>query len=133
MNQHYQLSYHRIASSAPLNTWVGFVIILVLFLLLGWQAHQPLSTILIIEALVGAIVGLLITYLGRHLALPAFQTEKPFWTVGLRIGLLLFPALLLWPRNTLAIPQYLLVALGLSILVVGSAYIALTYYYPQRR
>jgi hypothetical protein len=133
LNQHNQLSNHRITPSAPLNSWLGFAIVLLLFLLLGWQAHQPLSTILIIEVFVGAMVGLFITYLGRQLALPAFQREKPFWTVGLRIGLLLFPALLLWPRNTLATPQYLLVALGLSILVIGSAYISLSYYYPQRR
>jgi hypothetical protein len=61
LNQPYQLSYHPIAPSTPLNTWSGFAIILGLFLFLGWQAHQPLSQILIIEVLVGAMVGLFIT------------------------------------------------------------------------
>jgi hypothetical protein len=132
-NQHYLLGYHQRAPSTPLNTWLGFGTILALFLLLGWQAHQPLSLLLIIEVLVGVIVGLVTTWLGRWLALPAFQNKKPFWVVGLRISLLLFPALLLWPRDMLDTPQYLLVAIGISILVIGSAHIALSYYYPQRR
>ncbi len=132
LNQHYQLGYHEEAPSAPLNSWSGFGVILVLFLLLGWQGHQPLSVILIIEVVVGAIVGLLITWIGRQLTLPAFQSERPFWFVGLRIGLLLFPALLLWPRDTLDAPQQLLVALGISILVIGLTYIGLEYYFPTK-
>jgi hypothetical protein len=133
LNQHYQLGYHLRTPSAPLNTWLGFGMILALFLLLGWQAHQPLSILLIVEVLIGAFIGLFITWVGRWLALPAFQNNKPFWVVGLRISLLLFPALLLWPRDMLDTPQYLLVALGISILVIGLAHTALSYYYPQRR
>lgn len=131
LNQYYRLGYHKKAPPAPLNTWLGFAVILILFLLLGWQAHQPLSSLLILEVVLGALIGLIITWLGRNWELPAFQKQKPFWLVGLRIAGLLFPALLIWPRSILQEPFQLAVAFGISILVIGFSQMGLSFYFPK--
>ena len=131
LNQYYELGFHEKAPPAPLDTWAGFVFVLLLFLLLGWQAHQPVSSLFVIEVVIGTLIGLGITWLGRRWEIPAFNKEKPYWMAGARIALLLFPALLLWPRNTLAQPIQLAVAIGISVLVIGSSYMGLSFYFPR--
>jgi len=131
LNQYNQLGFHEKAPPALLNTWPGFAVILTLFLLLGWQAHQPVSFLLILEVVVGTLVGLGVTWLGRRWELPAFQTQKPFWLAGLRIAMLLFPALLIWPWDILQKPIQLAVAIGISVLVIGLSHIGLTFYFPK--
>ncbi len=132
LNQYYRLGFHKKAPAAPLNTWPGFMFILALFLLLGWQAHQPLSPLFAIEVIGGTLLGLAITWVGRKAGIPAFHKEKPYWMIGARIALLLFPALLLWPRNTLHQPAQLAVAIGMSVLVIGFSYLGLSHYFPQK-
>lgn len=131
LNQYFQLGYHKDPPLAPLNTWPGFSIILALFLLLGWQGHQPVTLLLIIEVVLGAILSLGITWLGCRLELPAFQKQSSFWMASLRAALLLFPALLLWPRDALQQPLHLLVAISISILVIGISYLGLLFYFPK--
>ncbi len=131
LNQYYQLGFHEKAPPAPLNTWPGFVFVLALFLLLGWQAHQPVSILFIIEVAAGTLLGLLITWLGRRWEIPAFHKEKPYWMAGARIALLLFPALLLWPRNALHQPIQLAVAIGISVLVIGFSHMGFSFYFPR--
>lgn len=131
LNQYYQLGFHEKSPSAPLNSWPGFVLILALFLLLGWQAHQPVSPILILEVFIGTATALGITRLGCRFGLSAFQKYKPFWITGLRSALLLFPALLIWPREILQQPDQLAVAIGLSVLVIGFSHMGLSYYFPK--
>jgi len=131
LNQYSRLGYHITDPLAPLNTWPGFGVILALFLLLGWQGHQPVSTIIILEILAGALAGLCITWLGRKLDIPAFQKKGSLLMAALRTGLLLFPALLLWPRDILAQPLLLGAALGLAALVIGLSYMALLFYFPK--
>jgi len=131
LNQYSRSEFQIKNPLAPLNTWIGFGLVLTLFLLLGWQGHQPVSTIIILEVLAGALAGLAITGLGRKLDIPAFQKDKPFPMAGLRTALLLFPALLLWPRDILAQPLLLAAALGLAVLVIGLAYMALLFYFPK--
>jgi hypothetical protein len=131
LNQYSRLGIHIKNPLAPMNTWPGFGLVLGLFLLLGWQGHQPVSTIILLEVFAGAIAGLGITWLGRKLDIPAFQNERSFPMAGLRTALLLFPALLLWPRNILAQPLLLAVALGLAVLVIGFSYMALLFYFPK--
>ncbi len=82
LNQYYKLGFHEKRPPAPLNTWPGFVFILALFLLLGWQAHQPASILFVIEVAVGVLLGLGITWLGRRWEIPAFHEERPFWMAG---------------------------------------------------
>ena len=132
LNQYYQLGFHKKAPPAPLNTWPGFVLVLALFLLLGWQSHQPVSILLIIEVIVGALIGLSITWLGYRWKISAFQKQRAFRVAGLRAALLLFPALLLWPRGTLQQPVQLAAAIGITVLVIGMSYIGLSYSFPKK-
>jgi hypothetical protein len=101
---------------APLNSGVGFGAMLVLLLFLGWETHRPLTASVLLEVGLGLAVGILVTGLGRVLGIPWFSGGA-IWSVGLRVGLLLFPALLLWPRTTLLQPLPLAVAAGIAALV----------------
>ena len=131
LNQYSKFGTYITDPAAPLNTWPGFGLILALFLLLGWQGHQPVSTIIILEVFAGALAGLSIIWLGRKLDIPAFQNEGSLLLAALRTGLLLFPALLLWPRDILAQPVLLAAALGLAVMVIGLSYMALLFYFPK--
>ena len=88
LNQYYQLGFHKKAPPAPLNTWPGFVFVLALFMLLGWQAHQPITSLMTVEVTAGTLLGLLITWVGRRWKISAFNEEKPYWMTGARIALL---------------------------------------------
>jgi hypothetical protein len=131
LNQYYKLGFHETAPLAPLNTWPGFGLILGLFLLLGWQGHQQVSALLIVEVIIGALIGILIAFLGNKWNIPAFQKQRVFWLAGLRAAILLFPALLLWPRDQLQDPVQLAVALGITVLVLGMSYLGLVFYFPK--
>jgi hypothetical protein len=131
LNQYSSLGFPNSSQFAPINTWPGFALILAVFLLLGLQGHQQISTIIILEAVTGAIAGISITWLGRKLNIPAFQKDKSPLMAGLRTGLLLLPALLLWPRDILEQPLLLAAALGLAIFVIGLSYMALLFYFPK--
>ena len=102
---------------APLNTWTGFGALLVMFVFLGWQSHQPLTPLLILETALGILVTAITVALGRHLDLPSF-CELSVLRVTARISLFLFPAFLLWPRGTLQQPLQLVIALGIAWLVI---------------
>ncbi|MBC8334845.1 MAG: hypothetical protein H8E29_06245 [Anaerolineales bacterium] len=131
LNQNRQLAYRVKKLPAPLNSWTGFSFVLGLFLLLGWQAHQPVSTLLFIEVIAGTFLGLIITWLGRKWNIAAFHKEQAYWMAGARIALLLFPSLVLWPRDTLHNPAQLTVAIGIAIFVIGFSHVGLSYYFPQ--
>ncbi|MBW8010295.1 MAG: hypothetical protein FVQ83_03495 [Chloroflexi bacterium] len=120
--QYSRLGLHKNELPAPLRSWAGFSIIFAIFLLLGWQGHQPISLLLFIEVIVGTLLGIGIAWIGYNWKNPAFQNQSPFWLLGMRIGLFLFPALLIWPREILQQPIYLIVAIGLSVLVLGISY-----------
>jgi hypothetical protein len=102
---------------APLNSWVGFSVLLVLFVFLGWQSHQPFKTILLIETGLGMILTFAAAWIGQRWNLSYF-TNLPLWQVGLRVSLFVFPALLLWPRNIFQDSQQLALALGAAILMI---------------
>ena len=101
---------------APLNNWTVFGVVLILFAFLGWQVHQPLSISIVLESLIGFLLGLVIVWVGRILNIPNLTQFSSIWQAGLRVGLFLFASLLLWPRDTLLDPLPLAVALGVSIL-----------------
>ncbi len=131
LNQHRKFDFRVKKLPAPLNSWPGFSFVLALFLLLGWQAHQQISIFLFSEIVVGTLLGLTIIWLGRKWDIPAFHKEMPYWMAGARIALLLFSALLLWPRTNLYQPVQLAVAIGISVLVIGFAYMGFSFYYPK--
>jgi hypothetical protein len=100
----------------PTNSWVGFSLLLVLFVILGWQGHQPLTWTLLIEASLGLFIGLVIAWLGRIAEVAGFDEPVNIWWAGLRVGLFLFAAMLLWPRGMLLDPLQLIVALGIALI-----------------
>ncbi len=101
---------------APTNSWVGFSLLLALFITLGWQGHQPPSWALLIEAGLGLAIGLLIAWLGRMVEMAGLDNPANVWWAGLRVGLFLFAAMLLWPRGMLLDPLQLIVALGSALI-----------------
>jgi len=114
----------------PLDTWPGFSFVLVLFLLLGWQAHQPASVLLFLEVIVGSLLGLCFAWLGHKYKTLTFQKESPFWLTGQRVAALLFPALLIWPRDILRNPIQLAAAIGISILVISIPHLGHSIFFP---
>lgn len=101
---------------APLNTWPGFGLALLLLMFLGWETHRPLSGRLLLEVGLGTGVGVLIAWLGRRLGVTFFR-RLALEGVLILVVLWLFPALLLWPRTTLLAPLPLALALGAAGLV----------------
>ena len=116
----------------PLNTWFGFGLILALFLFLGWQAHQPMSGMLILEVVLGCGIGIMIAWIGQRLNLPSFARKDSPRQVGFRIVLLLFPTLLLWPRGILQLPILLTYALLTAGIVLASSRIVLDYFSKEQ-
>ncbi len=131
LNQYKQVGTRVKTLPAPLNSWSGFSFVLGLFLLLGWQAHQPVSALLLVEVIAGALLSLVVIWVGRKWNLAAFHKERTYWMSGARIALLLFPALLLWPRDILYNPIHLAVAIGIAIFVIGFSHAMLSYYFPR--
>jgi hypothetical protein len=131
--QYYLEGFDQETWPAPLNTWPRFGLLLVLFLFLGWQSHQPVSPFLLIKVFVGSLAALGIILVGRHRQLAAFQDPKPFWLSGLRVTALIFPWLLIWPPDMLNQPIQLAVAIGLSILVVWMSYMGVTDWFPKEK
>jgi hypothetical protein len=95
---------------APLNSQPGFLLLLLLFLFVGWQAHQQLTTRLIIEVIIGGSIGLIIAWIGIRSKLPSFQFLHSPWSTGIRVTTFLLPALLLWPRGAIHQPALLVIA-----------------------
>jgi hypothetical protein len=130
LNRWFRLGMHEQSPQAPLNTWPGFVGILGLFLLLGWESHQPITNLILIEVLIGTVVGVAISWIGQRLKIPAFQTDT-FWLAALRVFILIFTTLLIWPRDLIQESIQLAAAIGIAILVIGSSFIALEFYFPR--
>jgi hypothetical protein len=131
LNRFFKLGLHEKAPPAPLNTWPGFIGIVGLFLLLGWEGHQSISTLILIEVLIGSFVGLAITWLGRRWMIPAFEADKSIWFTAIRVFILIFTTLLIWPRDLIRSPIQLAVAIGIAVIVIGSSFIALEFYFPR--
>jgi hypothetical protein len=113
---------------APFNTWLGFTVLLGIFLVLGWQSHQTVSLILLIEVLAGSLIGVAVAWIGIKLKLPSFRDNVPLRRIGIRVVILLFPALLLWPRGSLKEPALLAYAFGLAGLFLVLSRLTLDYF-----
>lgn len=131
LNRYFKLGLHEDPPPAPLNTWPGFLAILGLFLLLGLDGHQTISPLILVEVLIGTMIGLGITWLGMRWNIAAFDDGCAFWQTALRIVILLFPTLLIWPRDLIQEPIQLAVAIGLAVLVIGFAHLGLEFYFPN--
>jgi hypothetical protein len=119
---------HNRVQPTPLNTWPGFTFILILFLILGWQAHYPISSTIVLEIAFGFVLSVLIAWIGQRLKLETFSADIPLWRIGLRVSLLLFAALLIWPHQTLQQPILLAYAFGIAVINMAIAKISLDYF-----
>jgi hypothetical protein len=69
------------------NSWIGFSMLLLLFITLGWQAHQPPTQALWIEAGLGLVIGHMIAWLGHIVGVAGLDKPANVWWAGLRVGL----------------------------------------------
>lgn len=98
---------------APLNRSSLFVLMAGAFLLLGWQAHVPLTATHIVgigSGMIAAVIGILI---GRYLAPLPEEATLPYALLRKerKVVLLLLGTLLLWPQETFLEPWTLALAL----------------------
>lgn len=118
---------------APLNSWAGFLALLTVFIVLGWQIHHPLTTLVEVEVLVGVIIGLICAALGRRLGIPVFLTSGSIAVASARVALLVLAGLLLWPREELLGPLSLALAASAAAASLFMATSVLPTYLPQSR
>ncbi len=128
-----ELLERRDLKPAPLNSWVGFGVVLVVFLLLGWESHQPVELGVLLPVALGVILGLAAVALGQAWGLPSFEELRSLWRAGARTAVLLFPAFLLWPRGILEQPVQLAIALGLAAVLLVVSTRMLGTYVPSGR
>jgi len=110
----------------PLNSGPILGLAVVALAFFGWQTHVPLTLVLLIEVGLGLLVTALAIWVGRLLKSPTFYIEGTFVKVLWRVGLLLVPALLLWPRQVLLEPEPLAFALAAAGLATLGTHLALT-------
>lgn len=113
-------------SPRPLDSWPVFGLAAVALAFFSWQMHVPLTPILLLEAGLGLLVVVVAVWIGRLLGNPAFSSHRSLVRVVGRVGCLLVPALLLWPRETLLEAGPLAVALAAASLVTLGTRIVLT-------
>lgn len=113
----------------PLNTWPGFIFILTVFILLGWESHIQPSNLFWLEVITGFVLSLMIAWVGKRLRLVTFPQSIPLWQIGLRVSLLLFPALLFWPGKIMEQPILLAYAFGTTVLSFVIARVILSYFF----
>jgi hypothetical protein len=118
---------------APLNSWPGFLALLTVFIVLGWQIHKPLTTLVAAEVLVGAIIGLICAAAGRRLGIPVFLNSGSLAVASARVALLVLTALLLWPREGLLGPQALALAVSAAAVSLFLATSVLPTFLPHSK
>ena len=100
---------------APLNRSGVFVVLTGIFLLLGWQAHVPLTGARVAGIGLGLVAAAMGIMLGRWLAPLPEEATLPLHQALLRkerkVALLLLGTLLLWPQEALLEPWPLALAL----------------------
>jgi CBS domain-containing protein len=105
----------------PLNSPAVFTLAVAALAFFGWQSHVPLTPVILVEALLGLAVAGVAVAVGKWRSRGAiFARESPGIPVG-RIGLLLLPALLLWPRAALLDPVPLALAVVAAVAVSWAA------------
>jgi hypothetical protein len=128
----YSLWENNRLSPSPLNSQTGFIILLLLFLFVGWQSHQQLTTRLIIEVIIGSILALIIAWIGIRSKLPSFQFLHTPLSTGIRVTSFLLPALLLWPRGAIHQPSLFLIAVIATGLLLVLTTTLTHFYFPVK-
>lgn len=110
----------------PLDAGPVFGLAVIALAFFAWQTHVPLTPILLLEVGLGLLVTGIAVGAGRALKSRTFYAERSFLNVIVRVGLLLVPALLLWPRGVLIDPAPLALALLAAGAATLGAHVALT-------
>lgn len=97
---------------------IPFITILVLFVFLSWQAHQPMALTQWYEVILGMITGILVAVFGQRIGLARFKRWGLNARNALILGLFLFGILTLWPRGTDLEQVITWVAIGLSFVLL---------------
>ena len=100
---------------ARLDNRFPFFILLTLFIFTAWQSHQPVTSILWFEVVLGLAIGLLVALLGQRIGVTRFEYMSSSWRSVLELGLFLIGILILWPRGSELRPLLIWVALGLAV------------------
>jgi hypothetical protein len=116
---------------APLNTWPGFLALLTVFVVLGWQIHHPFTALVGVEVLIGVTIGLICATIGRRLGIPVFLTSGSIAVASAQVALLILAALLLWPREDLLEPLPVALAVLAAAVSMFTATSVLPTYLPQ--
>lgn len=111
---------------APLDSKPIFVLAVAALAFFGWQTHVPLTLILLVEVGLGLLITAIAIWAARLLKSPTLYTDGALVNAYWRVGLLLGPALLLWPRQVLLDPAPLALALATAGLATLGAHFALT-------
>ncbi len=96
---------------------IPFLIVLVLFIFVAWQAHQPIGLSQWIEVLLGTAVGLLAAGFGWLIGLRRFERWHLNTRSALISGVYLLGILVLWPRGSRLDPALIWVGIGLAIIL----------------
>lgn len=119
------------ALPSPLDRLGVFLVMTAVFVLLGWQAHVPLTVPRVVGISLGLVAAAMGVLVGRRLAPRAEEAAQSLPQALLRkerkVGLLLLGTLLLWPQEAALEPWPLVVALLAALL---TALILRTLLYP---
>lgn len=110
------------ALPSPLDRLGVFLVMTAVFVLLGWQAHVPLTVPRVVGISLGLVAAAMGVLVGRRLAPRAEEAAQSLPQALLRkerkVGLLLLGTLLLWPQEAALEPWPLVVALLAALLTM---------------
>jgi CBS domain-containing protein len=110
----------------PLDSTPVFIVAVLVLAFFAWQTHVPLTPLLLLEIALGLMFTALVIWIGRRLGSEPFLLENSYQRIMLRVGSLLAPAILLWPREALLDPLPLAIALTAAGLASMASYYTLT-------
>lgn len=110
----------------PLDARPVFLVAVAALAYFGWQMHRPLTSILLVEAVLGLVVAALGIAAARRFGSLALSDSRKYLETLVSVVLQLLPALLLWPRDIPLGSLPLIAALVLAWLLTLGAKWALT-------
>jgi CBS domain-containing protein len=110
----------------PLDSVPVYTLAVLALAFFAWQTHVPITPLLLLEIGLGLFFTVLVIRMARHFGSEPFLLENSYARITVRVGLLLLPAILLWPREALLDPLPLVIALGMATLVTVMVDYALT-------
>ena len=110
----------------PLDSGPVYALAVLALAFFAWQTHVPITPLLLLEVGLGLFFTVLVIWIARRLGSETFLLENSYAKVAVRVGSLLLPAILLWPREALLDPLPLIIALGVATLVTVTVDYTLT-------